>query len=87
MNSLRVRSSRLTAPRVGLEQPVVRIGKGVLERDVAAEAAAEPSHQRILEVVVRAVDRAGGQVVGVPLVAGGRHVERPAAGVVQVRRA
>ena len=74
-------------PRVGLEQTVVRIGKGMLGRDVATEAAAEPSHQRILEVVVRAVDRAGGQVVGVPLVAGGRHVQRPAAGVVQVLRA
>ena len=51
--------------RVRLER--ILLAHRVLERDVAAETAAETAHQRVVEVVERPVERAGGQVV-----AGGR---------------
>ncbi len=69
-------------PRVRIEERVRRLRVRVLQRDIPSEAAAEAAHQRIVQVVVRAVQRAGGLVALMR-----RHVrpvERPAPGVVEV---
>ena len=67
-------------PRIRLER--IPFAHGVLERHVAAEAAAEAAHQRVVEVVERPVQRAGRHVSGV--IVDVWPVERPAAGVVEV---
>ena len=73
---------QLTADRTRVRLERVLLPDGVLERDVAAEAAAEAPHQGVFEVVERAVERACGQVARV--VVDARLVERPATGVVEV---
>ena len=47
--------------RVRIENRLRRFAFGVAERDVPAEAAALAAHQRVAEVVERAVDRARGR--------------------------
>ena len=71
--------------RARLEQPVLRLAHGRLERDVAAEAAAEAAHQRVVEVVERPVERSRVQEARVD--GDVRPVERSAARVVEVHRA
>ena len=66
--------------RVRLER--VRLAHRLVQRHVPPEAAAEAAHQRVVEIVVRAVERARGQVARVIGDVG--LVERPAAGVVEV---
>ncbi len=52
-------------PRVRLQDRRLRLRPGVLERNVAAEARADASHQRVLEVVQGAVDRSHRREAGV----------------------
>ena len=81
-NSLRVSSSLLTSRGFGSSSLSSDSRTVALERDVAAEAAAEAAHERIVEVVVRPVERSRGQVARVVGDVGS--VERPPAGVVEV---
>ena len=67
---------------VRLEERLRRLAGTCTERDVAAEAAAEAAHERVVQVVVGAVERARRQVALVPRDRG--PVERPAARVLEV---
>ena len=73
---------QLAADRARVRLERVLLLRGGLERDIATEAAPEAPHQRVLEVVEGAVERARGQVARV--VVDARLVERPATGVEEV---
>ena len=67
-NSSRVEEAAADETGIGLEQCLVGLGPGELERDVPPEAGVKSAHLRIVEVVVGAVVGARGEVVAGVLV-------------------
>ena len=74
-------------PRVRVEQPLRIVRVGVLQRHVSPEPAPERAHERVVEVVVGAVDHPRTEVAADVGILERRLVERPAARVVEVLRA
>ena len=70
--------------RVRVEQALRLLGVDVFQRHVPPEPAPERAHERIVEVVVGAVDHPRTEVAADVGVLEGRRVERPAPGVVEV---